>query len=47
MRKLLAGIRDLFSPPRYPPAYVPVRCHTVLSNDRRHYMTDILQRAER
>lgn len=47
MRKLLANIAGMFSPPRYPPRYDPVLICPVISADSSYFSADILRRAER
>ena len=46
MRKLLANIAGIFSPPRYPPRYDPVWICRVISADSSYFSADILRRAK-
>ena len=45
MGRLERAIRQLFVAPRWPPAYLPVRCHVVLSYDENYFSAEIFRRA--
>ena len=46
MRRLENAILRLFATPEWPPRYLPVRGHAVISYDENYFFADIIRRAK-